>query len=267
MPDADWYYHVTRPDVARFIQQTGMRPAVLRIGAPVAHPNGAFVRDREAKQVTKYKERLKSYVAGIVARGGEHHRILLARGVYVPFVFAPTGNRAADVPALTDIENEQLANYRMFFPALGPRAQNVAQVYRSPATAQSADTLFLDRGHFLTRLAIQATAMEYKIEEVTSASHIYFIQPAYAVDCYRDYKRHLGGGPIVALRVARANVNAPVQDDAEFRAVMSATPVPPNAIEILDQQADVADAHNHFLDNERRQDDHNWIPIAQWNGP
>lgn len=258
MRDAAWYYHLTNKWVAQKIKVGGMTSAVDRIQMAVANPNGAFVQDRKKKEAGRQKEQLVKYLADYLSRGCAETDITGAVGVYDPFRMELQGSNAEDIPALSEIELEYLTVYEQLLPTLSNRNLQAARFQRKKKSVQDLAEHMLrnSKSHFLVRLAVQYISFAYSIEEKITSSHIYFLQPRFAEDGYSDYSKHLNSADVVMLRVNKDNLVGLIQDDSDFRAVMTPNRVAPDVIEVMEQ-------HTQFGNVDYRCDEQNWKPISE----
>lgn len=259
MSDADWRYHLTSRAVAQKIKSVGMSSNLSRIGMPVAAPKGAFNQDRQKKEADKQKAKLVEYLGALLARGAAADAISNSVKPFAPLAFTPVGNNGVDTPKLTQLEKQALQTFAQSLQGLGPdNWRKAGEFRRKKETQDLADTLLRSKkNHFLARLAVQVVSFTYKIEETISSSHIYFFLPQYAEDCYRDYTKHLNTNDLVMLRVHKNDINGLVQDDSEFRAVMTKNNVAPSKIQVLTQL-------NQFTNTVSRSNNANWVAIANW---
>jgi len=267
--DADWFYHLTRREIARRIKINGMTTAETRIGIRVANPVGAFNQNRKENEAEKQEQKLREFLSDIVCRIPQYDlnkcRNTLATitntpGAYAPFTYNPQGSNAVDVPALENLVNQRLNQYRVLVNLNGPRSGQVLRGLRNVAEIRNCATDLLRnrKAHFLSRLAVQAVAFQYKIEETITAGHVYFLKPQDAVVGYNDYARHLNANEIVVLRVNQANIVDRVPDDSDHRAVMVPRTVPANVLEIMANCA-------NFTNINYRTTGANWQALRDWN--
>jgi hypothetical protein len=259
MSDADWRYHLTSRTIAQIIKTAGISSNLSRIGIPVAAPKGAFNQDRLSKEADKQQAKLVQYLAEFMARGTSADVLSKNNKLFVPLAFTPVGNNAVDTPKLTQLEKQSLATFAQSLHGLGPDNWRKAKELRGKKeTTQLADKLLRsNKNHYLARLAVQIVSFTYKIEETISSSHIYFFLPKYADACYRDYTKHLNTNDLVMLRVHKDNITRAVQDDSEFRAVMTRNKIGPEVIEVMSQI-------NQFTNLAARCNDANWVAIRNW---
>ena len=118
MPDSDWFYHLTAKAMAQKIKAKGMTSALLRLGIPVANPQGAFVQNRKKMEGTKFEQQLTTYLLEVFCRGGSEQDVVQNKGNYVPFDFVPEGSNAADIARLDTIANQRLQGYLKSLPNL-----------------------------------------------------------------------------------------------------------------------------------------------------
>jgi hypothetical protein len=267
--DADFFYHLTRAEIARKIKLNGMTTAETRIGIRVANPVGAFNQNRQEKEAEKQEQKLREFLGDIVCRIPQYDlnkcrntltTIANTPGVYAPFNYDPQGSNAVDVPALENLVSQRQNQYRQLVNLNGPRNGQVFRGLRNVVEIQTCATDLLRhrKAHFLSRLAVQAVAFQYKIEENITAAHVYFLKPQDAVVGYNDYARHLNANEIVVLRVNQANIADRVPDDSDHRAVMVPRTVPANVLEIMANCA-------NFTDINYRTNAANWQALTGWN--
>ncbi|HEX6291890.1 MAG TPA: hypothetical protein VFZ66_22080 [Herpetosiphonaceae bacterium] len=257
MKDADWFYHLTRKQVALIIKQGGMTSAVHRIGRAVPHPFGAFVQNRKKKEASEYQQKLKGYLIDLMARGCSEGTLRRTRGVYVPFTLVLRGSNEDDVPRVDQLEAQYLNQYKRLLPNLGQFDRPTFNKLKKDVLVDELvnDLLVRDKNHFLARLAVQYVTYRNNIEEMITASHVYFLRPGCAVDGYNDYKKHLDSNQIVVLRVHKDNLPGLVDDDSDYRAVMTERIVPANVIEVMQN-------HDNFTNEDYRSNAQNWQPLA-----
>ncbi|HEY0738529.1 MAG TPA: hypothetical protein VGD69_26665 [Herpetosiphonaceae bacterium] len=257
MKDADWLYHLTRKEVALIIKRGGMTTALSRIGMPVPHPKGAYVQNRKKKEETEFQQQLRGYLVDLMAHGYTREQILAVRDNYLPFHVVLRGSNEHDVWRVDAKEKEYLAQFRESLPgqAKYDRAK-FNQAKKDINVEMLANTMLIrNKNHFLARLAVQYVTYRNNIEEIITASHIYFLKPKDVHIPYNDYKKHLGDTTVVVLRVHKDNLPGLVQDDSEARAMMTKIPVLPNVIQVMEN-------HEKFIDENYRSDARNWQPLA-----
>lgn len=255
--DASWRYHLTRKEIALLIKRGGMTTSLSRIGMPIPHPKGAFAQDRKVKEGKECQEKLKEYLCHLLAHGCTMENIEQTEDLYIPFNFVIQGSNKADIPRLQQIERQYLARFKEVLLNVGRYDENKYYRFGRDFRVESLANTMLARkkNHFLVRLAVQFVSYKFKIEEVITATHIYFLKPgAIAVSGYKDYKKHLGDVTIVVLRVHKGNLPGLVQDDSEARAMMTHIPVTPDVIEVMVN-------HDNFPDENYRINDQNWQPL------
>ncbi|QRK05068.1 hypothetical protein JQX13_33345 [Archangium violaceum] len=266
MRDSAWLYHLTTRKVALLIKDHGMTSELMRSGRAVAHPQGAFAKDRREREPKSTNNKLKAYLCDILSRGVSMDQIREEKGQYQPFVFEPQGSNEVDNPKLDGLEKGKFLSYvRLLLPNEGQvnRARRL-RLGRDPEVEKAAkDMLLKDKSHFLVRLAIQYVACRFDIEETITASHIYFQKPEYAAYCYDDYKKKLGDVPMVVLRVRKADVSLLVADDSDFRAMMTRHRVGAELIQLMEAHETTKEQPG-FKDLNYRCNASNWIPLLSW---
>jgi hypothetical protein len=286
VPDEEWLYHLTRRSVAARIQKDGMKSQFTLTGLRNAHPEGAFATEKKAKQRSRKETELKGYLRTLTTDGHTLETIRNTDLSYVRFNVMLVINNEKD---RNNIERQAKLKFDEFcrrlekftqqpdLPVLPPKSGpgNLSKIRSGPVVKQrtgirsdnhqvllQAAAEMFDRqpNHFLTELARQKVDYYYDSEEQITASHIYFLDPKFAEQGYKDYSKTLNSNDLVVLRVRKADVPDAVQDQSEGKAVMAIGPVRPHLIDIMLR-------HNGFIEPGYRCNTANWMDIIEWNAP
>lgn len=270
----EWVYHTTNIEIANSIKRDGLIPTFLRTNNDTAHPKGAFIRNREKRLATPMETvksthpifyKVKEGLAYLISLGDliGLHNISNIAAVPMPINFAPNGG-STDAENLGTACNAALQGLAIQLgyvaaPADISKAPNYFKNWRDGLVIAKALQIAKMPGHFLTIWAREYVKHYYRIEEMKTARHVYFIKHKYAEDCYREYTAGVSKATIVVLRVRKASIPNLIDDQSEFKAECTPDPVLPNIIEIF-----VPLNQDTFTHQVERENTANWIAIGHW---
>ncbi|MQA18781.1 hypothetical protein [Rugamonas rivuli] len=269
---SDWIYHTTNVEIANSIKLAGLIPTFLRTGNDIAHPQGAFARNRDKRLASQMNtvlsthplfQKVKEGLAYLICLGAPLATIELLVAVPVAIVFVPNGGDG-DGPNLrtsSDAALQALAIQLGYGAA--PLVINTVPKYsdtrKLPGVIAKALQIANMPGHCLTIWAMQYVTLYYRIEEMKTARNVYFTKHNFAVPCYNEYTAGVSKAIIVVLRVRKAQIVGLIDDISEFKAECTPNIVLPGIIEIF-----VALNPDKFVIEIQRDSPANWIAIQHW---
>jgi len=260
-------YHLTTRNAALKIKSQGLQSSEVRLGMAVANPAGAFARNREAMEPRLRADRLKRDLAVLIFAGATAEQLLSVHLDAVPITgYQPLGaDPNADLLALDEAAAAALERFKAHVSAIAhkPLVATGAlfiKVWRGKDVAQAVPLFQARMTHFLTRLAVQFTQLHYRVEELQTATHVYFSKPEDAVALYPTYKKHLGGAtPLVVLRVDLDKVAWEV-DQGQGGAIKIKNGVDAALLDVMEQ-------HERFAEEAWRSSPKNWKPLLAFDAP
>lgn len=267
MNHLDYYYHLTSKSVGLLIKKNGMQSLLTRTGSNIAAPDGSFYQERKQKEAERRTSQLATYIFKLISQGYTEEQIIHTKGEsYLPMQLVLIGSNKADIPKLEENEKQKLESYYACLPApsVDGKSKVKTPMQRETIAQKKAkkDKLYVtarsilngDSSHFLGKLATDYISNRYRIEELITTSHIYFIKPEYLDIAYRDYTKRIPGEQVM-LRVKKTNMTDVVNDDSEFRAVMTKSPVAPNYFDVMTDLSKIIGVQNQSNPS-------NWMPLS-----
>ena len=268
----DWTYHTSNVRIVPSIQRYGLKSSFLRTGTDIAHPEGAFARNRDQrlaepvidkKSVHPVFQKLKEGLAYLACLGIATAYPGLVTVVPPDIAFLPTGGDT-DGPELRKASDIALAALASMLgvkklPETIVKAPNYFKVWRDEKTSALAIELITRPTHCLTIWARRYVSLYYRIEEMKTTHNIYFLKQSCAAEGYTEYTKGVSKEMIAVLRVRRAHVMGLVQDISEAKAECTPSIVLPRIIEIF-----VAPDPDSFVNPADRDNAANWINIEHW---
>ncbi len=260
-------YHLTTRNAALKIKTEGLQSSEVRLGRAVANPAGAFAKNREAMEPKKRTERLKRDLAVLLFAGATVEQLLSVKIDETPITeYRPLGiDSSTDLLALDEAADAALENFKARVPTIANKplvatGAMFLKVWRGAEVAKAVPMFQARMTHFLTRLSVQFAQLHYRVEELQTATHVYFSKPEDAVALYPTYKKHLGGNvPLVVLRVDLDNVAWEV-DASQGGAIKVKNGVDAALLEVMEQ-------HERFAEEAWRNSPQNWKPLSAFDAP
>jgi hypothetical protein len=263
----DWIYHTTNVGIARAIKKSGFRSRLDRTGTLDAEPTGGFARDRDktlALPVTdkgnKKVQYLQTAIAYLKSLGLDEAKIEALTLAAVPIGFVPTG---ADEDA-AKCEETCYRALKKLAAAAGLKKQRKVFKIDSPLLALRKEVVGLARKlaqrpqHCLTIWADEYAHLHYRVEEVKTARHVYFLKSQYAEAGYASYTKGVAKDAIAVLRVKRSDISGLKDDISEFMAECTETAIIPAHVQIMTGKPEM------FIAEAYRNDAGHWKAIERW---
>lgn len=260
-------YHLTTRNAALKIKTQGLQSSETRLGMAVANPAGAFAKNREAMEPKLRADRLKRDLAALMFAGAAAEQLLQVQIDEIPITdYRPLGvDASADLLALDEAAAAALERFKAHVPAIAnkplvAKGALFVKVWRGADVAKAVPLFQARLTHFLTRLAVQFTQLHYRVEELQTATHVYFSKPEDAVALYPSYKKHLGNEtPLVVLRVELDKVAWEV-DLGQGGAIKVKNGVAPELLEVMEH-------HARFAEEAWRSSAANWKALSAFDAP
>lgn len=274
----EWVYHVTTTEAAVIIKREGMQSRFMKDGELSARPDGAFVKDRIAKEPGKRIEKLALMLKNLRSHECGLAQIEAYNPNYTRLTYQAVGDGDEDHPKVAELMADRTGAYKAGLPShsvsfSAPRSPSPTSASSSPAPrapmpagpaltndqlrADASQMILQSPNHFLCQLAVQLVEIEYRSEEILCAKGIYFLKSEYALGGYNDYLRTHASREIMVFRVKKSGVTGLEIDWSEYRAWRTEHKVPSDQIEfILDPI--------RFPEASYRDSAESWRPLTQW---